>query len=227
MKALLAVSKGVDTLNEWIGLFAVWLMPVMVLVGVWNVFGRFFGQAIGQNLTSNLFIEMQWYLFSLTYLLGAAYVLRHNGHVRVDVLYDRWSAKTKAMINMLGSALILLPFAGFVIYFSWNWLAASWVILEQSPDPSGLPRYPIKTVLVFGFGLLIIQGISEFIKNLAIYTGAVDPEAEPHKTLTTADGHNAIAHVGDANLLADEVEHKAHPVHTPHAAETQSEEIKQ
>jgi TRAP-type mannitol/chloroaromatic compound transport system permease small subunit len=137
----------------------------MVLVGVYNVFGRFVGQYIGTNLTTNALIEGQWYLFSLVFWLGAPYALLHNEHVRVDVLYARKGGRYKAIVNLLGTLLILIPFCSLLIYFSWNFIAVSWDILEGSPDPSGLPRYPIKTLIAVGAALLILQGISEVIKN--------------------------------------------------------------
>ena len=144
----------------------------MILVGVWNVIGRTLGNAIGQNLSSNALIETQWYLFDLIFLLGAAYALKHNAHVRVDVFYSRWNRKRQALANLLGSLLFLIPFSILVIYFSWQWVYNSWAILESSPDPDGLPRYPIKTSILVSFALLILQGISEAIKNLAIVTNS-------------------------------------------------------
>jgi TRAP-type mannitol/chloroaromatic compound transport system permease small subunit len=165
LQALLRVSKTIDTITQGVGVVAYWLVPLMVLVGVYNVFGRFVGQYIGTNLTTNALIEGQWYLFSLIFWLGAPYALLHNEHVRVDVLYARKDSRYKAIVNLLGTLLILIPFCSLLIYFSWNFIAVSWDILEGSPDPSGLPRYPIKTLIAVGAALLILQGISEAIKN--------------------------------------------------------------
>jgi TRAP-type mannitol/chloroaromatic compound transport system permease small subunit len=159
------VSKTIDTVTQGVGVVAYWLVPLMVLVGVYNVFGRFVGQYIGTNMTTNALIEGQWYLFSLIFWLGAPYALLHNEHVRVDVIYARKDSRYKAVVNLLGTLLILIPFCSLLIYFSWNFIAVSWDILEGSPDPSGLPRYPIKTLIAVGAGLLILQGISEVIKN--------------------------------------------------------------
>ncbi len=154
----------------------------MVLVGVWNVAGRYIGRAIGQNLTSNAFIETQWYIFDLVFLLGAAYALKHDEHVRVDVLYSSWPPKWKAVANLIGTLFFLIPFCVLVIIFSWQAVTNSWGILETSPDPGGLPRYPIKSMLIVSFVLLIIQGISEAIKNFAIFTGQLAPQEEPHES---------------------------------------------
>ncbi len=175
---MLAVSRGIDFFTEILGNIALWIVTATVLVGAWNTFGRFFGRFIGTNLTSNLFIELQWYLFSLTYFLAAGYVLKHNGHVRVDVLYDGFSPKRKAWINLLGTTFLLFPFCALITFFAWGWLMQSWRILEGSPDPSGLPRYPIKTMVVVGMAFLAMQGVSEWIKSLAIITGHLEPPKE-------------------------------------------------
>ena len=91
MQKLLNIAKIIDTINEWVGKLTYWLVLLMILVGVWNVIGRYLGRLIGQNLTSNAFIEVQWYLFDIVFLLGAAYTLKHDEHVRVDLFYKDWS----------------------------------------------------------------------------------------------------------------------------------------
>ncbi len=158
------------------------LVLLMVLVGVWNVIGRYLGRAVGQNLTSNALIETQWYIFDLIFLLGAAYALKHDEHVRVDVFYSSWSPKRKALLDLIGTLLFLIPFSILVIFFSWNTIAASWAIGEVSPDPGGLPRYPIKAVILISFFLLILQGISEAIKKFAIFQGWLPPHEERHES---------------------------------------------
>ena len=165
MRRLLQISRIIDALNEGIGRLCYWLVLFMVLVGVWNVIGRYIGRLVGQNLTSNALIEIQWYLFDLVFLLGAAYALKHNEHVRVDLLYKDLNSRRKALINFLGSIIFLIPFCGLIIYYSWGTIINSWTILEISPDPGGLPRYPIKSVIIVSLFLLILQGISEAIKN--------------------------------------------------------------
>lgn len=175
MHKLLQLSRWIDRANERIGYFATLLVPLMLLLGVWNVVGRYVGRLVGQNLSSNALIEGQWYLFSLVFLLGAAYTLRHNDHVRVDVLYSNWPPRQKALVNLLGSLLFLIPFCLMVIAASWSSIAASWARGEVSPDPGGLPRYPIKSVILVCCSLLGLQGISEAIKSWAILN---DPNAE-------------------------------------------------
>ena len=181
MRRLLQISRVIDAVNEGIGRLSYWLVFFMVLVGVWNVVGRYIGRWIGQNLTSNALIEIQWYLFDLVFLLGAAYALKHNGHVRVDLFYKDLSPRRKALINFLGSIIFVIPFCGLIIYYSWVTILNSWKILEISPDPGGLPRYPIKSVIIISMVLLILQGISEAIKNWDIFRnlGANQEEGNP------------------------------------------------
>ncbi|MDJ0746377.1 MAG: TRAP transporter small permease subunit [Xenococcaceae cyanobacterium MO_167.B27] len=169
MRRLLQISRVIDALNERIGRMSYWLVLFMVIVGVWNVLGRYIGRFIGRNLTSNALIEIQWYLFDLVFLLGAAYAFKHNEHVRVDIFYKDLSPRRKALINFLGSVMFLIPFCGLIIYYSWGTILNSWSILEISPDPGGLPRYPIKSVIIISMALLILQGISEAIKNWYIF----------------------------------------------------------
>ncbi|NEO10324.1 TRAP transporter small permease subunit [Moorena sp. SIO3I8] len=178
MQQLLRISRVIDSFNERIGRLTYWILPLMILIGVWNVVGRYLGRFIGENLSSNGFIETQWYLFDLVFLLGAAYTLKHNGHVRVDVFYKSLKPKAQAIANLIGTLLFLIPFCIMVIYFSWGAIINSWTIQEMSPDPGGLPRYPIKSMIIVSFGLLILQGISEAIKNWAIFAGYLAPQEE-------------------------------------------------
>lgn len=182
MDTLLKLSKFIDTCNERIGRWTSWLVLVMVILGVWNVAGRYIGRFTGSNLTSNAYIEAQWYIFDLVFLLGAAYTLKHNEHVRVDVFYSNLSGKKKAIADLFGTVFFLIPFSIMVIIFSWDSIIASWQTWETSPDPGGLARYPIKTMIIVAFVLLIFQGISEAIKNVAIIQGKLQPQGENHDT---------------------------------------------
>ncbi len=162
------LARWIDRFTESLGKLAAWLVVVLVLVGTWNVVGRYIGRAIGQNLTSNTFLELQWYLFALIFMLGAPYTLRRNEHVRVDLIYKGLSKRKKAWANLLGSVLFLIPFSCLVIYFSWNWTLNSWLVFESSSDAGGLPRYPIKSLIIISFALLIFQGFSEAVKSLVV-----------------------------------------------------------
>ncbi|MFV9505187.1 MAG: TRAP transporter small permease subunit [Oscillochloridaceae bacterium umkhey_bin13] len=185
MRGLLRVSKGIDAFTEIVGNIALWLVPVVVAVGVWNVANRYVGRAIGQTLGSNFYIEAQWYVFSVIFLLGGAYALKHGEHVRVDVLFSNYSPRQRSMVDLLGTIFFLMPFCMLLIYFTWPYVMQSWGILpsgrrvpwEISPDPGGLPRAPLKTFILISPVLLIIQGVSEIIKNSAVLMGVLPPEA--------------------------------------------------
>lgn len=169
MNIALKIAHIIDLITEWYGKIIYWLVLVMISIGVWNVIGRYIGKIIGENLSSNSLIELQWYLFDLIFFLGAAYTLKKDSHVRVDIFYKNWSSKTKALANIIGIVLFLIPFCIVIIYFSWQYVINSWQIMEISPDDGGLPRYPIKTMIIISPILLIIQGVSELIKNLVVF----------------------------------------------------------
>lgn len=162
---LARIAGLIDRLNGGIGKAVSWLVLVMVLIGAGNALARYSGRFVGVNLSSNGFIEAQWYLFSLVFLLAAADALRRDAHVRVDVLYGRLSERGKAVIDLLGGLLFLLPFCWLALWVSMPSVRASWAVLEQSPDPGGLPRYPLKSMIIVSFVLLAAQGVSEVIKS--------------------------------------------------------------
>ena len=168
MKALLRLSRLIDRINSSIGLVISWLVVVMILIGAFNAVARYLGRFTGWNLSSNAYLELQWYLFSLVFLLGAAWTLKENAHVRVDVLYSRLSERAQAWINTVGALVFLLPFAVFGFAMSLETVADSWKVLESSSDPGGLPRYPLKTMIPVAFALLFVQGLSELIKSVAV-----------------------------------------------------------
>ena len=174
MSFLRRFSELVDGLNDRIGAVIRWLALLMVLVGAFNALARWLTRYSGLSLSSNAYLDMQWYMFSLIFLLGAAYGLNHDVHVRVDVLYARLSARSRAWVDLVGSVLFLLPFALVMLWVSWPAVANSWSIREVSPDPGGLPRYPIKAVILVSFGLLLLQGLSQVVKQIEVLrsTGA-------------------------------------------------------
>ena len=179
MQALLLLSRAIDRLNERIGRVIAWCALLMILIGAGNAVARYLGRFLGVNLSSNAYIEAQWYLFSLLFLLGAAYTLKHNAHVRVDVLYGRLSDRGKAWINLAGAVLFLFPFSVVMLIVAWPSVRNSWAVHEMSPDPGGLPRYPLKAMLLVAFILVIVQGVSETVKQVAVLRGLA---AEPPDT---------------------------------------------
>lgn len=168
---LLAIARAIDRVNGWAGRLSGWLLPLLVVLGTWNVAGRYVGRAVGVNLASNALLEGQWYLFDLIFLVGAGYTLRQDAHVRVDVLYSRWSPRWQAVANLAGAVLFLIPFCLLVAVTSWQAVVDSWTIRELSPDPGGLPRYPVKALVLVFCLLLILQGLAEIIQNLARLLG--------------------------------------------------------
>lgn len=181
LHALLRLGRIIDQINEWCGHLAAWLALLMVALGAYNAVVRYLGRYLGISLSSNAYIELQWYLFSVLFLLGSAYTLRHNGHVRVDVFYGRLAEKNRAWINLAGAVLFLMPFCVAMLFLSWPSVRNSWAVLEVSPDPGGLPRYPIKTLVLLAFGLLLLQGLAEIIRNVAILRGVTHEDPSESK----------------------------------------------
>lgn len=158
------LSRAIDRLSGAAGTLAAFACLAMVVLGAYNAVARYTDRWTGLGLSSNAYIEGQWYLFSVVFLLAGAVTLRDRGHVRVDVLSSRLGARGEAWIDLLGGLLFLLPFAIFTLWLSWPTVASSWRIREGSPDPGGLPRYPLKALLLVAIGLLAVQGVSEVIK---------------------------------------------------------------
>jgi TRAP-type mannitol/chloroaromatic compound transport system permease small subunit len=169
----LRIASTIDRTNEWIGRVVYWLTLFMVLVGSYNALVRYLDRFVGLGLSSNTYIELQWYMFSLVFLVGAAYTLKHDAHVRVDVLFSRLSPRGRAWINLLGTVLFLIPFCVLVLWTAWPIVRNSWMVLETSSDPGGLPRYPIRTAIPLAFILLMLQGLSVAIKQVAFLRGAL------------------------------------------------------
>ena len=168
------ISSLIDHLTERIGVLVGWLTLLMVCLGAFNAIARYAGRFTGTNLSSNAYLELQWYMFSLIFLLGAAYTFQRDQHVRVDVLYGGLSPKAKARIDLTGGVLFLLPFCIFGLIMSWPAVRNSWAVWEISPDPGGLPRYPIKSAMLVCFGLLFLQGVSDIIKRIRILRGGAE-----------------------------------------------------
>ncbi|PKL32471.1 MAG: C4-dicarboxylate ABC transporter substrate-binding protein [Spirochaetae bacterium HGW-Spirochaetae-10] len=171
MKKLLHFARKVDRINDRIGRFLMWLCLFMVVIASFNALMRYTSRFTGIDLTSNALMELQWYAFSAVFLLGAGYGLRHRAHVQVDVLFNRFSERTQAWIYIVGTVAFLIPFCIFMTILSIPTIVNSWSVLEMSPDPGGLPRFPIKTLLPISFLLLLLQGVSFLIENIARLRG--------------------------------------------------------
>ena len=173
------------------------LVLITIIVGFYNVLARYVGRFVGLKLASNLYIEAQWYLYSLVFLLGFAYILKHDVNVRVDFLYTNWSPKTQAWVNLVGTLLFLIPFCIMGIYVTFDPVMRSWGLLpngtwgtwEVSPDPEGLPRAPLKSMIIVALGTLLLQALAQVIKYIAIIRGADEVVGE---LAADAQGQGAI-----------------------------------
>jgi TRAP-type mannitol/chloroaromatic compound transport system permease small subunit len=159
---LLPLARLIDRLNETVGRAVTWLVLVAVLISAGNALMRY-----GLNMSSNAWLEIQWYLFSLIFLLGAGYTLKHNGHVRIDVVYGRLSERACAWIDLTGHLLFLLPMAALIGWLGWTGFHQALSIGEMSSDAGGLARWPIRLAIPLGFLLLALQGLAEAIKRAA------------------------------------------------------------
>lgn len=171
MAGLLALSRGIDWFTQKLGVVANWLVLLACLVSAGNAFSRYLF-----SISSNSWLEIQWYMFAGMVLLGAPHVLRVNEHVRVDLVYGSVSDRARLWIDLLGAIFFLLPICILLVYFTWPWFVASYNGDEMSSNAGGLVRWPVKLLLPAGFAILAIQGLSEIIKMLAALRGRYVPE---------------------------------------------------
>jgi TRAP-type mannitol/chloroaromatic compound transport system permease small subunit len=186
MQILRQISSAIDGFNDRIGVLTRWLALFMVLIGAISAVARYLARSQQWQLSLTPATEAQWYLFSLIFLLGAAYGLNHDVHVRVDVMYERASPKTQAIIDLIGTVFFLIPFSILMLYMSYPAVRSAWTVREMSPDPGGLPRYPIKALILVCFVLLLLQAFSQIVKQLDVLLGEApaldhhEGEPEPH-----------------------------------------------
>lgn len=177
MKALLALSRAIDTLNERVGHLVYWLVLVAVLISATNAVVR---KAF--NVSSNAFLELQWYLFSAIFLFCAGYTLLKNQHVRIDVIAGRLSARAQAWIDILGTIFFLFPMAIMIMILSWPVFVIALERGEVSSNAGGLIVWPARLMVPIGFLLLVLQGASELIKRVAFLKGLIaDPAEKQHE----------------------------------------------
>lgn len=178
MNMLLRIAKAIDYINEKCGLVATWLVLLACVISAGNAMMRY-----GFNMSSNAWLEIQWYLFGGMVLLGAAYTLRVNEHVRVDVLYSRYSERKRLWVDLLGGIFFLLPMTIIIGWLSWPLFYNSFQIGEISGNAGGLLRWPVKALIPIGFFLLTLQGVSEVIKRIAALTGRYELDARYERPL--------------------------------------------
>ena len=168
MHGLLRISAAIDRMNERIGRAVAWLGLVAVAVCTGNAVARY-----TLNVGSNAWLELQWYLNSAVFLLIAAYALRRNEHVRIDVVSGRLSPRVQAWIDIFGGLFMLVPTVAIIAWYSWPSLVNSFEIQEYSSDPGGLIRWPVRLIIPVAFALLGLQGISEIVKRFAFLKGLI------------------------------------------------------
>ncbi len=182
---LLKLSRAIDAATTFVGRNVAWLIVVAAIISAGNaVVRKVF------DTSANAWLELQWWLFALVFLLAAPWTLKEGQHIRIDILNQRFSKRARDWIELIGHGLFLMPVTLVVLYTSWFFFAMSWAQNEQSKDAGGLPQWPIKALIPLAFALLLAQGISELIKRVAIMRGAIDepPSEQPsyHDAVTEA-----------------------------------------
>ena len=169
MGALLGLSRGSDRVNTFVGRNVSWLILVAVLVSAANaIIRKVF------NVSSNSWLELQWYLYGAAFLGAAAYTLKENEHIRIDIIYGMWSRRTQHWIDLIGHLLFLMPFVTLMIYLLYPWVMRSYHSGEVSTNSGGLILWPAKSMLLIAFIMLFFQGLSEIIKKIAVMLGDME-----------------------------------------------------
>jgi TRAP-type mannitol/chloroaromatic compound transport system permease small subunit len=169
VKFLLRLSRLIDTVNRYVSLVATWMVLLSCVISAGNAVSRY---AFG--VSSNGWLEIQWYMFAAMFMLGAPYTLCRNEHVRVDIVYGNLRTRAQIWIDLLGGIFFLLPATLILVWMSWPMFLESWSIQEMSNNAGGLIRWPVKILLPLGFALLTLQGVSEIIKRAAMLSGHME-----------------------------------------------------
>lgn len=165
-RQLMPLARVIDKLGSSLGVIASWLVLLACLISAGNATIRYLF-----SYSSNAWLELQWYMFAGMVLLGSAYTLRVNEHVRVDLFYGIVSDRVRHWIDLVGGAVFLMPMCLVMIWFTWPWFVQSWTLNESSSNAGGLIRWPVILLLPVGFTLILLQGISEMIKRAAALRG--------------------------------------------------------
>ena len=176
MTALLRLSKWIDGLNEFVGRWVSWLILVAVLISAVNAVVR---KAF--DMSSNAFLEVQWYLFAAVFLLAAGYTMLRQEHVRIDIILGKFSKRTQIIIESVCIVLFLFPFTIEVINLVWPLVVRAYESGEMSSNAGGLIRWPVYALVPVGFALLMLQGVSELIKRIGFLMGLVDDPTKKAK----------------------------------------------
>lgn len=173
MGGLLGLARGIDRINTLIGRTVGWAILVAVLVSAANAIVRKVF-----NTSSNAWLELQWYLYGVAFLGAAAYTLLENEHIRIDILYGRWSRRTQHWIDLIGHLLFLMPFTILMVWLLVPWAIRSYRSGEVSMNAGGLILWPAKSLIAIAFVMLLFQGISEIVKKVAVMRGII-PDPTP------------------------------------------------
>ena len=175
MNAMLALSRAIDAITERVGRFVYWLVLIVVLISAANAIVRKLF-----NYSSNAYLEIQWYLFSVIFLFGAGYTLLRNEHVRIDIIAGRLSARAQNWIDVIGIVLFLWPMSFVIMWMSWPLFVDSLTRHEVSTNAGGLLIWPARLMMPIGFALLIMQSVSELIKRIAFLRGRIPDPLQKH-----------------------------------------------
>jgi TRAP-type mannitol/chloroaromatic compound transport system permease small subunit len=192
MKRLLDLSGLIDEASARVGRWVSWLIVAAAVISAGNaIIRKVF------DLSSNAWLELQWWLFAIVFLLAAPWTLAVNEHIRIDILNSRFSQRWRNAVEVIGHVFFLLPTAAVILFTSWAFFLTSYTENEQSPNAGGLPQWPIKALIPIAFTLLFVQGLSELIKRIAIIRGDL-PEPGAH------DGYHDIAAAAGAEFSPDD-----------------------
>ena len=208
MDALLGISRIIDRMNTLIGRGVSWLILLAVLVSAGNAIMRKVF-----SMSSNMWLELQWYLYGAAFLGAAAYTLLENEHIRIDIVYGNWSRRVQHWIDLIGHLLFLMPFTLLMLYYLFPYVSRSFARGEVSANAGGLTLWPAKSLLLAGFLLLFLQGVSEIIKKIAVMRGLIP---DPHETPAT---HGALAVPGRGEDLFASVDHPTTDLDIDHPAD--------
>jgi TRAP-type mannitol/chloroaromatic compound transport system permease small subunit len=179
MQALLALSRGIDRVNAFIGKAVIWLVLLAVVVSAGNAISRKLF-----NLSSNSWLELQWYLFGAAFMGAAAYTLQQNEHIRIDVFYASRTRRTQHWIDLLGHIFFLMPFVVLMAWLLWPYTVQAFYSGQISTNAGGLIIWPARAMLLIGFVMLVFQGLAEIVKKIAVMQGLME---DPHPFQSAQD----------------------------------------
>ncbi|MCV2868603.1 TRAP transporter small permease subunit [Defluviimonas sp. WL0002] len=191
MKPFLSLARGIDRLSEWIGKSVIWLILLAIAVSAANaIIRKVFSSS------SNAWLELQWYLYGAAFMLAAAYTLKENEHIRIDIFYGTRSRRAQHWIDLIGHLLFLTPFVVLMTWMTVPYAYQAWKIGQISTNAGGLIIWPARAILAAGFALLTLQAISEIIKKIAVMRGLIE---DPHPFVS----HQQAAEKEGAALAGD------------------------